>query len=119
MPVHVPALTLQPYVALYIATVKKPHRCSPSIIAATNTVVRVQAVMTNSIFVHDIEVPVPLEEFFVPIRDEVRHVAYRNARAGCVSSLCGVRMNCSLEGVSRTGREVMESCQECSWSPSA
>ena len=28
--------------------------------------------MTNSIFVHAIEVPVPVEEFFAPIRDEVR-----------------------------------------------
>ena len=34
-----------------------------------------QAVMTSSIFVHDIQAPAPLEEFFLPLRDEVRCAA--------------------------------------------
>ena len=28
--------------------------------------------MTGSIFVHDIQAPAPLEEFFLPLRDEAR-----------------------------------------------
>ncbi len=28
--------------------------------------------MTSSVFVHDIQAPAPLEEFFLPLRDEVR-----------------------------------------------
>ena len=31
--------------------------------------------MTSSVFVHDIQAPAPLEEFFLPLRDEVRGTA--------------------------------------------
>ena len=30
-----------------------------------------QAVMTSSIFVHDVQAPAPLEDFFQPLREEV------------------------------------------------
>jgi len=31
--------------------------------------------MTSSVFVHDIQAPAPLEEFFLPLRNEVRGMA--------------------------------------------
>ncbi len=37
-----------------------------------------QAVMTSSVFVHDINAPVPLSEFFLPMRPELRFSQYQN-----------------------------------------
>ena len=50
----------------------------------------VQAVMTSSVFVHDIQAPAPLEEFFVPLRDEVRGPAEHAARNPSKSGLGSV-----------------------------
>ena len=37
-----------------------------------------QAVMTSSVFVHDIQAPVKLSEFFLPMRTELRFPQYQD-----------------------------------------